>query len=176
MVKQPATGTTLFDELEQGFRAMSTVTIMLHDTVARRLALNATDHKCLGLLCEHGSLSAREMAQLTGLTSGAVTGVINRLERAGYVERRPNPADARSIIITAINISGFLARMNELLGPLHERMRILVRQYPEEDLRQIARFMADAARISREETVRLAATGVLERRFEIIKPARENKR
>jgi DNA-binding MarR family transcriptional regulator len=155
----------LLRDIESGFRAMSTAAIMLHDTVARRLDLNATDHKCMGLLCDHGPLSAGVLAEMTGLTTGAVTGVITRLEKAAYVRRTPNPADARSVIVEPINTADFMRKMSTLLGPLRARMNTLVNLYSKKDLQLILRFMTEAARVSREETVRLAEAATLARRF-----------
>jgi predicted transcriptional regulator len=155
----------LYQDIETGFRAMSSAAIMLHDTVARRLDLNATDHKCMGLLCDHGPLSAGVLSEMTGLTTGAVTGVVTRLEKAGYVRRKQNPADARSVIVEPINVPEFLRKMNVLLGPLRVRMMALMNQYPKKDWRLILRFMREATQISREETVRLAEGATLARRF-----------
>jgi DNA-binding MarR family transcriptional regulator len=152
-------------DIEVGFRAMSAAAIMLHDTVGARLNLNATDHKCMGLLCNHGSLSAGALAEMTGLTTGAVTGVINRLEKAHYVRRTPNPADARSIIVQPTNTDDFLRKMDALLGPLRARMNALVNRYSKKDLCLVLRFMTEATEISRQETVRLAEAAALGRRF-----------
>jgi DNA-binding MarR family transcriptional regulator len=155
----------LLQDLEAGFRAMSTAAVMLHDTVARHLNLNGTDHKCMGLLCDHGPMSAGDLAVMTGLTTGAVTGVVNRLEKAGYARRIPNPTDARSVIIQPVNVGAFLENIGVLLGPLRARMRTLVAQYSKTELRLILRFIREATQVSREESVRLAERAVVTRRF-----------
>jgi hypothetical protein len=79
--------------------------------------------------------------------------VVTRLEKAGYVRRTPNPADARSVIVEPINTDEFLQKMSALLGPLRARMKTLVSLYSKKDLQLILRFMTVAAQISREETV-----------------------
>jgi DNA-binding MarR family transcriptional regulator len=160
-----STHSKLHQDLEAGFSAMSTAAIMLHDTVARQLGLNATDHKCMGLLCQRGPLSAGALAEMTGLTTGAVTGIITRLEEAGYVRRAPNPADARSVIVEPIDAAEFLRMIGRLLGPLRTRMNELVGRYTKKDLHMILRFMTEAVQISRVETVRLAEASTLSRRF-----------
>jgi predicted transcriptional regulator len=144
---------------------MSTTAVMLHDTVAVRLDLHGTDHKCMVLLCDRGPMSAGDLAAMTGLTTGAVTGVVNRLEKAGYACRIPNPMDARSIIIEPINAQAFLEKVGALLGPLRARMRTLVEQYSMNDLRLVLHFMREAAQISSEETIRLAEGAAIVRRF-----------
>jgi DNA-binding MarR family transcriptional regulator len=62
--------------------------------------LNATDMECLRLLFLKGTATPSELARRTGLTSGAATAMLDRLERAGLIERRPNPADRRGTLIT----------------------------------------------------------------------------
>lgn len=62
--------------------------------------LNATDMECLRLLFHKGIATPSELARHTGLTSGAVTAMLDRLEKAGLIERRPNPDDRRGTLIT----------------------------------------------------------------------------
>ena len=65
---------------------------MFHQAIADRLGLNVTDHKCIDLLLMKGPLTAGELAGMTGLTTGAITAVIDRLEKAGFVRREDDPA------------------------------------------------------------------------------------
>src|SRR5829696_7912643 len=81
-------------------RRHSTAAVLFHHAVADRLGLGPTDHKCLDLLRERGPMTGSDLAALTGLTSGAVTGVVARLERAGYVRREPDPSDGRRLILS----------------------------------------------------------------------------
>lgn len=145
----------LLDSLERGFREVSTAGIMLHQVVAERLGLNITDHKCMGMLCELGPLSAGKLAELTGLTTGAITGVVNRLERSGYARRVRNLKDRRNINVEALNVTEFNERMETLLGPLRRRMRSLSSGYSVEEMTLIGEFMKEAVAISRDETLRL---------------------
>ena len=71
---------------------------MFHQAVAECVGLNVTDHKCLDVLVRSGPMTAGQLAQLTGLTTGAVTGVLDRLERAGFVRRQSDPSDRRRVI------------------------------------------------------------------------------
>jgi DNA-binding MarR family transcriptional regulator len=77
------------------FREMSTETIMFHQAVADELGLSITDHKCLDLIHRFGAMPAGRLAELTSLTTGAVTGMIDRLEKAGYVKRANDSKDRR---------------------------------------------------------------------------------
>ena len=69
----------IIQAINQKFREMSTETIMFHQTVADVLGLHITDHKGLDLIYQYGPMPAGRLAELTGLTTGAVTGIIDRL-------------------------------------------------------------------------------------------------
>lgn len=89
-------------ELAQVARRHSTATVLFHLAMAERLGLGPSDHKCLDLLLQHEGLTGSRLAALTGLTTGAVTGVVNRLERAGFVRREPDPSDGRRQILRVV--------------------------------------------------------------------------
>jgi DNA-binding MarR family transcriptional regulator len=80
-------------------RRHSTATVLFHHALADRLGLGPTDHKCLDLLHERAPMTASELAAITGLTSGAVTGVVARLERSGRLRRQPHPHDRRKQVL-----------------------------------------------------------------------------
>ncbi len=145
----------LLDSLEKGFREASAAGIVLHQTIADRLNLHITDHKCMGIICEHGPLSAGRLAELTGLTTGAITAVLNRLERRGYARRVRNPEDRRNINVEVVDAAAFYKKMDRLLGPLGKRMRALSSQYSTEEMALIHGFIEKAVAFSREETLRL---------------------
>src|SRR5262249_45297631 len=99
------------------FRQLSAATIMFHQAVADRLGMNVTDHKCADIIERNGPLPAGELAERTGLTTGAITGVIDRLEKAGFVRRAKDPGDRRRVIIEPC-----YKRMGQVIGPLFESM------------------------------------------------------
>src|SRR5437763_8916157 len=80
-------------------RRHSTAVVLFHHAVAECLGLGPTDHKCLDLLLDRGAMSGSDLAAITGLTTGAITGVVARLEQAGYVRREPDPDDGRKQIL-----------------------------------------------------------------------------
>ena len=104
---------TILATLGQELREMSAAGIMFHQAVADRLGMNVTDHKCADILSRAGPLTAGELAQHTGLTTGAITGVLDRLERAGYVRRVHDPHDRRRVIIEPV-----LESIGREIGPL----------------------------------------------------------
>jgi len=83
----------LLNELLTAVRHMSLETMLLSAVVAERIGINPTDLTWLALIGPDGEVTAGELAELSGLTTGAVTGLIDRLERAGFVERKRDPED-----------------------------------------------------------------------------------
>ena len=81
-------------------RELSARTVMFHEAVAQRMGLSASEHKCLDLLMRAGGpVTAGQLAELTGLTTGAITGIVDRLENAGYVRRERVQSDRRKVLI-----------------------------------------------------------------------------
>jgi DNA-binding MarR family transcriptional regulator len=75
------------------------ISVQMHETIAKSAGFSATDHKYLGFFLQKGSLTAGELSELTGLTTGAVTGLIDRFERKNLVKRDLHPTDRRKVII-----------------------------------------------------------------------------
>jgi DNA-binding MarR family transcriptional regulator len=73
---------------------------LFRNAMSEWAGLNATDMECLGHLFRKGIATPSELARQTGLTSGATTAMLDRLEKAGLIERRPNPDDRRGTLIT----------------------------------------------------------------------------
>ena len=93
----------LLTELQRAAQRSTTDGILFHQAVADRLGLHVTDLRCLNLLSLSGPLTAGELGQQTGLgTTGAVTRMVDRLERAGYVHRELDPRDRRRVIIRPV--------------------------------------------------------------------------
>ncbi|HEY4258905.1 MAG TPA: MarR family transcriptional regulator, partial [Schlesneria sp.] len=100
---------------------------MFHQSVADRLGLNVTDHKCLDFLLLDGPLTAGELAQRTSLTTGAITSVLDRLERVGFVQRQPDPNDRRRVIVHPIMER--LGQIGVLFSDLSSRMQQMSTRY-----------------------------------------------
>lgn len=87
-------------DLTEAGRDMASWTLMLHQTIAARFGLGPTDMKCLDLARGEQGLTAGRLAEITGLSTSAVTSAIDRLERRGFVERTRAEDDRRKVIIT----------------------------------------------------------------------------
>src|SRR5437762_8821506 len=89
------------DEFNRLHRDLATAVIAFHEAGARRLGMTAAERKCAGMIAEFGKCTPKQLAETTGLSTGAITGIVDRLVRAGYAKREPNPKDRRSVIIHA---------------------------------------------------------------------------
>ena len=112
---------------------------MFHQSVADRLGLNVTDHKCVDFLLLHGPRTAGELAELTSLTTGAITAVLDRLEKAGYVRREADPTDRRRVIVHPVVER--LAEIGALFTDLATRIQELSDRYSPSELEVIIDFM-----------------------------------
>jgi DNA-binding MarR family transcriptional regulator len=128
---------------------------MFHTAVAERLGLNATDHKALDLLSRAGSLTAGELASLTGLTTGAITGVIDRLEEAGYVQRVRDPRDRRKVHIQAVENHERLHALEQVFGAFYQAIIGVAEHYTDAELATITQFLEQTIDVLRAETTRL---------------------
>src|SRR5579871_1353848 len=119
-------------------RQHSTAVVLFHHAVAERLGLGPTDHKCLDLLRERGAMAGSDLAAITGLTSGAITGVVARLERAGYLRREPDPHDGRKQVL---RLALKRAHIQDVIDPLRGDVAALLENFDDRQLSAIAEFL-----------------------------------
>src|SRR5262245_52730153 len=125
------------------------------DALADHLGMNVTDLRCLEHAVAEPGVSAGRLAELSGLTTGAVTGVLDRLERAGYVERRPDPADRRSVTVHPVEArAADLRKAREAVD--RQLGRLLADQSPEQRAAILA-FLGAANAVVADEAARLRA-------------------
>jgi len=120
-------------------RKHSTAVVLFHHAVAERLGLGPTDHKCLDLLRDRGPMAASDLGAITGLTSGAITGVVARLERAGYLRREADPHDGRKQIL---KLALQRAQIQDVINPLREDVATLLESFDAHQLTAVAEFLA----------------------------------
>ncbi len=136
-------------------RRNSTATVLFHHAVAERLGLGPTDHKCLDLILEHQAVTGRDLSAMTGLTSGAVTGVVNRLERAGYIRREPDPGDGRRQLLRPVPER--LGEAERLFTGLAASAARVLDGFDAAQLEAIATFLARSTDFAREQAAMLRA-------------------
>jgi DNA-binding MarR family transcriptional regulator len=133
---------------------MGASAIMFHSVVADKLGLSATDHKCLELASRaEGPVTAGRIAELSGLSTGAVTGVIDRLEQAGYVRRMRDPHDRRKVLVEVANREWDAAL--PLFDGLLRGMEKIASAYTPEELAIIGRYVNECVAMMNDEATRL---------------------
>jgi DNA-binding MarR family transcriptional regulator len=106
----------LSEALNLAMRETSGLGVLHSQMIAEQLGVNSTDLECLDIIVMRGPVTAGELARATGLTTGAITGVIDRLERSGFAMRETDPADRRKVLVRA------LPAIEQSIGPLFEPM------------------------------------------------------
>jgi DNA-binding MarR family transcriptional regulator len=116
--------------------------IFFNQKVAERFHLNLTDTQCLNVLELSGSATPGQLAEQTGLTTGGITVVLDRLEKAGFVKREPNPDDRRSLIIRPVPAG--MSRMQAMYGEISKGLDELFAGYNQKELELILGFFQKA--------------------------------
>lgn len=128
--------------------------IQMHEAVARRAGLSGTDHKYLGFLMEKGQMTAGELAELSGLTTGAVTGLIDRFEKKRLVKRQFAKEDRRKVIIVPNT-----EKIMELLVPLYKEFRAksekLMASFSAREIKILQSYFEQAIELMSETTYKL---------------------
>jgi DNA-binding MarR family transcriptional regulator len=115
--------------------------VLNNQQVSQRVGLGASDSQVLSLLNLHGPLTPGRLAETTGLTTGTVTGVIDRLERGGYVRRERDAADRRKVLVTPV--AEAIAPLAEHYRQHGEHLDAVLRGRDPDQLRVIADFLAE---------------------------------
>jgi len=133
-------------------RELSTAVVMFHEAVGQRLGVTAGDQRALTLL-HGGPMSAGALAREIGLTPGAVTGMVDRLEAAGLVRREVDPDDRRRVLVTATGTDG---GHDGLFGDLGTAMGAMMSRYSAAELKVIADFVDRTVHVLKEQTAKLS--------------------
>ncbi|MEU4800966.1 MarR family transcriptional regulator [Actinosynnema sp. NPDC023587] len=119
-------------------RETSALTTLFHSRVAERMGLSPTDEKCLDLAVRaEEPITAGKIAELSGLSTGAVTGVIDRLEKAGYVRRVRDPHDRRKVLV---EVTVAEERFGHLFVGAQETLREALAQFAPEEWAVLERY------------------------------------
>jgi DNA-binding MarR family transcriptional regulator len=145
----------LLRELEEENRKSTAENLFLLQAITQRSGMNLTDLQCITILTSTGPITAGRLAEEMGLTTGSVTGVIDRMERAGYVRRERDPADGRRVVVRPVSeklesAAGFLSSQDRVLEEL-------MSEYDDRDLALFLDLMRKSNARTREETARIRA-------------------
>lgn len=148
------TSTNIVQQFRVASRQYSDASIFMHEAIARKAGLTGSDHKYLGLILQHKELTAGDLSKITGLTTGAVTGLIDRLEKKKLLKRQFTKDDRRKVIIVP-NVENSMKLLQPLFKELHARTTKLVESFSEGEIQIIERYFTEATIIMKETTEKL---------------------
>jgi DNA-binding MarR family transcriptional regulator len=146
----------LVREVQASLRALSTEIDRLDQVAADRYGLNRTDMRALDLVGQAGRLTPTDLARRLGLTTGGVTSVLDRLERAGYARRLPDPGDRRRLLVETTAATA--ARDAEVFGALLQATQSALEAFTDQELAVIGRFLERTRAITAAHANALAAS------------------
>lgn len=144
----------LIAEVIREFRISGNLDNAFDNMAADRLGVNETDLHCLNIIENSAGLTAGELAAQAGLTNGAITGVLDRLERAGFARRVPDPADRRRVNVKVTD--AFYGHADHIWGPMAaDWQSTLAKRFTAQELERIADFLRTTVEIGRRQVDRL---------------------
>ena len=145
-------------------QAFQDATDEVDEAVARRLRLNRTDLRCLSVLSRAGAMSASALADAAGLTRGAMTTAMDRLETAGYARRAWDQTDRRSVRVEITDAAR--KEIAALYGPLAEEGGQVLQAYSTQELMAVLRYLGDGRKLQRAhaQRIRQASSGPASRK------------
>lgn len=138
-------------------QAFQNATDEVDDAVAARLGLNRTDLRCLSVLARSGPAAPSALAAAAGLTRGAITTALDRLEDGGYTKRTADQQDRRGLRIELTERAN--KEIGILYAPLAKEGETFLRKYTREELAAVVKFLADGERLQRAHAERIRGLG-----------------
>ena len=139
----------------RAIRKVAGQTALFSQAVSERLGMAGTDVECLDVLLTEGPLTVGRLAELTGLTTGSATRMVDRLEQAGYVRRVPDPGDRRRVMVEPA------AGLDAKLGTIHDSIRQAqieaIGRYDDSKLELLLSFLQDLSAVALSETTKMRA-------------------
>lgn len=131
----------LENQVMMGARDSNIASVLFRNAMGRRLGLGLTDYEALSLLTIKGGASPTELSRYTGLTAGSTTAMLDRLEKAGFLKRTPNPDDRRGFLVKVD--PRYQATAGPLVAEVQQAHRKLLGKYSEEELGVIKSFLKE---------------------------------
>jgi DNA-binding MarR family transcriptional regulator len=140
--------------IKQSLRALSIQLSLLNHQVGARLGLNDVDLDCLDLIARHGPLSPSALAQRAGLHPATMTGILDRLERAGWIARDRDPSDRRAVLVRALRNRN--PELMRLYSGMNSSMSEVCAGYGDAELETVADFLRRTVDAGQSATDKLA--------------------
>ena len=132
----------------------SYTSIQMHEAIGRKAGLSGTDHKYLGFLIQKGQMTAGELSNLTGLTTGAITGLIDRFEKKKLVKRQYAEDDRRKVIIEP-NTKNIMALLEPLYREFRNKSEKLFASFSNKEIKILETYFLKAIEVMNETTNKL---------------------
>jgi DNA-binding MarR family transcriptional regulator len=145
-------------EFAAAVRKTSALLQLVGLSAAERIGINLTDLNCLNILSFSGQMTAGELAKATGLTTASITGVLDRLEEAGYVRRERDAQDRRRVVVRLVPERA-LSEVAPVFAPMLADWKRVAAAYTDDELRLIVRFYGQLEQVYRDHIVRLRGGG-----------------
>jgi DNA-binding MarR family transcriptional regulator len=141
-------------EFGAALRRTGSLMQLMGQAAADRIGINATDLNCLNILSFRGQMTAGELARETGLTTASITGVVDRLEKAGYVRRERDAGDRRRVVVQLV-LERAVRDVASVFLPMVRAWQRMADRYTDDELRLILDFYDQMAQVLREHIARL---------------------
>jgi DNA-binding MarR family transcriptional regulator len=128
-------------EMITHMRQFMVETVLFNQKVAEIAGLHLTDMQCMNLLSMMGTTTPGKLAESTGLTTGGVTVMLDRLEKAGFIKREPNPQDRRSVLVH-VHEKKMLKLSQQHYAGVKNQFHVVIAELAEDELRTVIRFFA----------------------------------
>jgi DNA-binding transcriptional ArsR family regulator len=135
-------------------RRTGSLFVLMTHAAADRIGVNATDLNCMNILSFSGQMTAGELAKATGLTTASITGVVDRLEQAGFVRRERDPDDRRRVVVQ-MDVERAFGKIMPVFGPMMGAWRRMADTYTDDELRLIVGYYGQMEQILREHLAKL---------------------
>jgi len=152
-LSSPKARAALLQNLEEAMRRSSAQGVVFGQAVANVAGISNSDLECLDFLNLEGRVTAGRLAEVTGLTTGAITGVVDRLENAGFVRRERDETDRRKVFIVVVPET--TANIAQFYVPMQQAMHKIWSSYSDAELKLLLRFANEGYRAVLEATEKL---------------------
>ncbi len=133
----------------------SRASLMFRSAIAGKFGLNVTDAECVDYLMDNGPTTAGRLAEITGLTNGAITSAIDRLEKNGFVIRKSDPRDRRKVLVEVVQEK--TQQVSAYYLPAVQKIYALYTSFSDEELAVLIRFYHELEAIYTQGTHELKA-------------------
>lgn len=145
----------LMNDLMLAGQRNGNLNVLFTNAVSQKVGLSATEFECYSLLQDEGAMTSGKLSKLCGLTTGGLTGLVDRLEKLGFVKRSADPKDRRKVLVSAQTDEEIKQKLGQLYGPLAKNFGDLAEQYTDEQLEFLVKHYQKVGDIFAELTLRL---------------------